>query len=270
MGKRSTKWSYKTYLRFLRNGRGRGDLGDYKPWITTHDFPSKGKVVRILGKKTNRIHHLLSQLEKTYFLILDNDPLVEDIKEQFPLPLDMTQLIAARMGIKHPCVNGFSYVMTTDFMVKRGGTWQAIQIKTSEDAAKDRVKEKFAIEQAYYKTVGVDWKLLTEQDLPPIVASNYFWLNTGEVLESLVPNHGKRDRMRLAFLELYRDYTIPFHTILASMDEMCAVRAGTTMQLFKSCIMGSEIPFNPFEPINLEEPRLIGYGYGNGGGLYGW
>ena len=81
MGKRSTKWSYKTYLRFLRNGRGVGDLACYKPWITIHDFPSKGKVVRILGKKTNRIHHLLSQLEKTYFLILDNDLFVEDIKE---------------------------------------------------------------------------------------------------------------------------------------------------------------------------------------------
>jgi hypothetical protein len=51
MGKRSTKWSYKTYLRFLRNGRGVGDLACYKPWITIHDFPSKGKVVRILGKK---------------------------------------------------------------------------------------------------------------------------------------------------------------------------------------------------------------------------
>ena len=268
MGKRNTKWSHKTYIRFLRNGRGRGDLGEYKPWITIHDFPSKGKVVRILGKKTNRIHHLMSQLEKTYFLILDNDPLVEDIKEQFPLPLDMTQLIAARMGIRHPCINGYSYVMTTDFMVRRNASWQAIQIKTSEDAGKDRVKEKFAIEQAYYKTIGVDWILLTEKDLPPVVAGNYLWLNAGEAIDNLVPNHEKLNRMRLAFLELYQDYTIPFRTILSSMDEICAVRPGTTMQLFKFCIMNNEIPFNPFEPVNLEEPRQIGYGIG--GGRYGW
>ena len=141
MGKRSTKWSYKTYLRFLRNGRGVGDLACYKPWITIHDFPSKGKVVRILGKKTNRIHHLLSQLEKTYFLILDNDLFVEDIKEQFPLPLESTQMLAARLGIKHPSVNGFSYVMTTDFMVKRNGHWTAIQIKTAEDAERKGSKK---------------------------------------------------------------------------------------------------------------------------------
>lgn len=268
MGKRNTKWSYRTYLRFLKNGRGKGDLDDYKPWITTHDFPSKGKVARILGKKTNRIHHLMSQLEKTYFLILDNDPLVEDIKEQFPLPLDMTQLIAAGMGIEHPFINGFSYVMTTDFMVKRNGTWQAIQIKTSEDAEKVRVKEKFAIEKAYYKMIGVGWTLLTEKDLPPTVASNYFWLNAGEPLESLVPNPGKRIRMKLAFLELYRDYTIPFRTILSTMDDLCTVRAGTTMQLFKSCILDGEIAFNPFETVSLEEPRLLDYGIG--GEQYDW
>ena len=60
MGRRNTKWSYATYLRFLKNGRGKGDLADYKPWITIHDFPSKGKVVRILGKKTKRMDNSIT------------------------------------------------------------------------------------------------------------------------------------------------------------------------------------------------------------------
>ena len=87
MGRRNVKWGERTYLRFLRNGRGQGDRASYKPWITVHDFPSLGKVVRIRGLTTGRIHHLLSQLEKYFFLELDNDPSVTDIKEQFPLPL---------------------------------------------------------------------------------------------------------------------------------------------------------------------------------------
>ncbi len=257
MGKRNTRWCYSTYLRFLRNGRGTGDMGDYKPWITIYDFPSKGKVVRILGKKTNRIHHLLSQLEKIYFLILDNDPSVEDIKEQFPLPLYHTQLIAAELKIKHPCVNGFSYVMTTDFFYKQNGAWHAVQIKTTEDAEKERVKEKFAVEKAYYEKIGVDWKALTEKDLPPIVAENYFWLNSGEALEKLIPDSEKRRNMKLAFLKLYDDYTIPFQAILATMDDLCALQAGTTMQLFKSCILDNSISLNPLEPIRLDEPRRV-------------
>ncbi len=88
MGKRNTKWCYSTYLRCLRNGRGTGDTGDYKPWVTIHDFPSKGKVFRILGMQTNRIHHPLSQLEKIFFLMLS----LKDINEQFPLPLYQAQL----------------------------------------------------------------------------------------------------------------------------------------------------------------------------------
>jgi len=257
LGARNTRWSHNTYLRFLKNKRGMGELAEYKPWITIHDFPSNGKVVRILGQKTHRIHHLLSQLEKIYFLILDNDPCVEDIKEQFPLPLANTQLIAAKLGIKHPCINGFSYVMTTDFMIKQNGNWHAIQIKTSEDAEKDRVKEKFAIEKAYYDSINVDWKVITEKDLPSLIAENYYWLTSGESLEYLVPNPGKRNRMKTAFLELYEDYTIPFHTILAVMDENCAVREGTTMQLFKACIMDNSISLNPLESFCLGDPRRV-------------
>lgn len=257
MGRRNTKWSYATYLRFLKNGRGKGDLADYKPWITIHDFPSKGKVVRILGKKTKRIHHLLSQLEKTYFIMLDNDPSIEDIKEQYPLPIYHTQLIASELGINHPCVNGFSYVMTTDFFFKQNEVWHAVQIKTTEDAEKERVKEKFAIEKAYYEKIGVDWKVITEKDLPPIVSENYYWLNSGESIENLVPDPGKRRRMKSAFLELYGDYTIPFYSILKAMDEMCALTAGTTMQLFKSCVMDNSITLNLLESICLNEPRRI-------------
>ena len=257
MAKRKTKWCYRTYIRFLRNGRGKGDLATYKPWITIHDFPSKGKVVRILGKKTGRIHHLLSQLEKIYFLMLDNDPSVEDIKEQFPLPLDMTQLIAARLGIRHPCVNGFSYVMTTDFLYKKDGTWYAVQVKTAEDAENERVKEKFAIEKTYYEMIGVDWKIVTEKDLPAVVAENHYWLNSGEPLNKLVSNSTMCKRMKSAFLELYDDYTIPFHAILTGIDKMCAVKKGTAMQLFKFCIIGNEITLDLLKPINLEEPRRV-------------
>ena len=115
MGRRNTRWSQRTYLRFLREGRGKGDLAEYKPWITTHDFPSSGKVARILGETTGRIHHLMSQNEKRLFLILDYDPLVSDIKEQYPLPLEDTLLIAAELGFKHPEMNGYPFVLTTDF-----------------------------------------------------------------------------------------------------------------------------------------------------------
>jgi hypothetical protein len=67
---KQSKWNYAVYDRMLRNGRGQGHLSAYKPWITVYDFPSNGKVARILGKKTNRVHHLLSSLETRAFTLV--------------------------------------------------------------------------------------------------------------------------------------------------------------------------------------------------------
>lgn len=256
MGRRRSKWCFETYIRYLNNGRGQGDLGSYLPWITIYDFPSKGKVVRIRGMKTGRIHHLMSQLEKTFFTILDNDPEVEDIKEQFPLPLYHTQLIAAGLNIKHPIVNGFPYVMTTDFFYKKNGSWHAVQIKPSKDLDDKRILEKFLIEKTYYDKIRVDWKVLTEKDLSRETADNYSWLTSGETMEKLVPSKSMRKLLKDAFLELYRDLSIPFHMIIGEIDSQCGLLPGTALQLFKSLALDGSICLDLTKRINTFEPRL--------------
>lgn len=255
MGRRRTRWCYETMLRYQQNGRGQGDLGEYRPWITIHDFPSKGKVVRVMGQKTKRIHHLLSQLEKYFFLILDSDPEVEDIKEQYPLPLEQTQLIACRLQIQHPIINGFPYVMTTDFLYKKSGTWHAVQIKPSSYRDNSRILEKFKIEKEFYDSIGVEWRVLTEKDLPKDMADNYFWLNSGETIDNLIPSSHRRHILREAFLELYRDNSVPFHVIVREMDEQCGLIPGTTIQLFKHLIKNNEIQVDIGRHISTFEPR---------------
>lgn len=257
MGRRRSKWCFETYIRYLNNGRGQGDLGSYLPWITIYDFPSKGKVVRIQGMKTGRIHHLMSQLEKIFFILLDNDPDVEDIKEQFPLPLYHTQLIAAGLNIKHPIVNGFPYVMTTDFFYKKNGSWHAVQIKPSKDLGDKRIQEKFLIEKTYYDKIRVDWKVLTEKDLSRETADNYSWLSSGEAIDKLVPSTGMRKRLKDAFLELYRDLSVPFHTIIGEIDSQCGLVPGTALQLFKSLALDGSICLDLTKRINTFEPRSL-------------
>ena len=57
MAKRNNNWTMAKYRRFLNENRGMGELASYKPWLCIQDFPSKGRVSRIKGWKTNRIHH---------------------------------------------------------------------------------------------------------------------------------------------------------------------------------------------------------------------
>lgn len=76
--------------RFLKEGRGQGHGKDYRPWLTVQDVSSLGRSSRIHSCKTDREHHLLSDLETALFLLLDWSGVVTDIREQFPLDRDAT------------------------------------------------------------------------------------------------------------------------------------------------------------------------------------
>lgn len=58
MAKRGRTWTNSKYERYLKEGRGTGEGKEYKPWLRIQDFPSNGRATRVLGNKTNRIHHL--------------------------------------------------------------------------------------------------------------------------------------------------------------------------------------------------------------------
>ena len=59
--------------RWIKEGRGAGRNSAYKPWITVRDLPSEGRSHRIFGHKSQRTHHLVSDLELAVFLLLEWD-----------------------------------------------------------------------------------------------------------------------------------------------------------------------------------------------------
>lgn len=85
MSKHSRVWNQSIFEKYLREGRGRGDGPGYMPWIRIQDFASNGVVSRVKGRKTGRIHHLMSNNELAYFYLLDWSDSVLDIREQYPL-----------------------------------------------------------------------------------------------------------------------------------------------------------------------------------------
>lgn len=57
MAKRQTGWTEAKISRYIKEGRGQGELAFYKPWLTTiQDVPSSGRVHRFIGWKTSREH----------------------------------------------------------------------------------------------------------------------------------------------------------------------------------------------------------------------
>ncbi len=259
MSRNRRVWSYEEYLYMKKRGRGQGHGIDYKPWITVYDFPSKGKVTRILGLKTGRLHHLLSSLERMHFIILDNDPLVVDIREQFPLPLGDTLRIAEKLkakfpGMEHPKLQGFWYAMTTDFLVDTQNGLIARAVKPKEFLNDPKVQWKFAIEKGYWESQGIEWAVVTEDSLNRDLYMNYQWLNYGEPLELLIPKAQVRINAKKAFCELYLHSKIAFPELVEQFEVIGGFPTGTSIQIYKELIRENRIQVNLSEPVNLFNP----------------
>jgi hypothetical protein len=121
MAKRSQVWTEEKIKKYQKEGRGQGEGKNYLPWLSIQNVPSNGRVHRIMGSKSNRIHHLLSDLERDYFYLLEWAEGVLDIREQYPLNREVTLSIADELQIRHPKdnVTQTPIVMTTDFSPAR-------------------------------------------------------------------------------------------------------------------------------------------------------
>ncbi len=108
------------FNRSLKNKYGVGVGTEYKPWLRIQDVASRGIRSQIWGRKTNRVHHLLSSIESQFFYLAEFSDSVTDIREQFPLlPITLSNKIAVTLGVEHPKVpvNGELNIMTTDFLL---------------------------------------------------------------------------------------------------------------------------------------------------------
>lgn len=192
MAKRPRGITSTKIAKWIAEGRGQGRGVAYKPWLRIQDVPSHGYVHRIKGWKTERVHHLMSDLERNYFYILEWSSHVIDIREQYPLlPIEDTLSIAEEFNLHHPRdpKTQEPIVMTTDFLITTqvgiGVVEEARTIKPSEKLQENNILEKLAIEYQYWSRRGISWGIVTEQQIPKTVARNIQYLHKSFYREKL-------------------------------------------------------------------------------------
>jgi len=257
MAKHPRKWNKTSYERRIKNGRGNGEGYIYQPWICVQDFSSQGTISRVLGWKTNRTHHLMSNNELYYFFLLDWDDTVTDIREQFPMNVSQTIDIAIYSGIKHPCdaKSGFPFVMTSDFMITTTQGLIVRTIKMSQELENKRVLEKLEIERRYWKEKGIDWRLVTEREINVQKAKNVEWLHSSKKLQG-IPYEAETIRSILETITmLYHETDDSILNICRHVDSIYAVESGTGLSLFKHLASNKQLTFDMTERLNLTERR---------------
>lgn len=223
----------------LKQGRGYGTGANFKTWFQVHEVSSRGFSTRIYGWKTGRIHHFLSLLELSYFYILELSPIVVDIREQYPLlPQEETISIAEELGIKHPWDHKtrLPVVMTIDFFVTVlqgiGVYYQARTTKYLEELSNTRVLEKFEIERTYFKKRGIDWAIVTEREIPDIIAHNVEILHSYFYPECLYPlSQEEVNYIASELTRLVTEQDDSLSNIAAYCDEKLRLNIGTCLKV---------------------------------------
>jgi hypothetical protein len=263
MAKHRRVWNSSAYNKFIREGRGQGVGTDYKPWIVIQDFASVGMVSRVLGTKTGRIHHLMSNLELWLFYLLDWSDDVLDIREQYPLS-DLMQAIniAERENIKYPYDprSGFPYVMTSDFYIVTRLGAKVLSVKPSTELSKPRVREKLEIERRYWTEHCVSWCIMTELEINKTKALNIEWLRQAKDLGIF----GLSESIQNACAEYFLASYCANHSVLAGMfgeiEHIFGLATGMGLNIFKHLVFWKRIAFDIESQIVFSEfvanPRL--------------
>lgn len=238
--------------------QGRG--AEYRPALLIQDVPSLGRVTRHMGIKTGRQHSLMSDLERNLLYYLEFSDDVVDIREQFPLCLAETKLIAEECGIEHPThpKTGEVVTMTSDFCITlRNGNDIIRTVKPKSELMNKRVIEKFEIERRYWQSHGLKWGIVTDQEIDKIFA-----LNLKDILayHSLKSRDGLNEltQQDLTDIILYITQQIfeankTGRKIASEVEQRFSLEIGTGIALIKYMIARKYIEINLHERLNFSE-----------------
>lgn len=251
-----------THERRLKEGRGQGDGALYRPYIRVQDFSSCGQSNRDFGQTTNRQYDLFSKLEHRIFLIFEHSRLL-DLKEQYPLPLEVTLEMARQCGIRHPADRRSKepIPITTDLLLTLplpiGSKQVARSIKYVRYLKGRRDIEKLELERRSWQHLKTEWGLITERNVDPILVRNLLWTYKFRQIDSLYPL--SVDEVRA----ISKTLTHAVLTIDAALcdialhcDRLLALDKGTCLRLARHLIASHQWHVDWFSLINPTE-RLI-------------
>lgn len=264
MTRAKAEWTQDTVRRFMREGRGKGDGKEYKPWFTTHDFPSKGRATRVLGWKTKRIHHFFSDLQLKYFYLLEWEQSVIDIKEHFPiLDLDAADFNKGDLRIDkfRDKNSNESYVLCTTFLITKvdgNGDSKVVarSVKNASDLNKAITLDKLEIERRYWKSKGIDWGIITNKDINTIRAKNIEWIHSMMNYEEENENNiTELQDLTDAFLYRISESDETIRKTILSFEQDYNFDSGKGILFFKYLIAKRKIIIDMDKPINLNDKR---------------
>lgn len=263
---RMPRFDPKTQERWLAEGRGQGKGIDYVPWVEVHHFGSRGQANRVRGVKVPRTHHFHSLSELHYFYTLEWNPMVLDIREQYPLlPPTEPCRIAKEIGVRPPIFpgSGEPMVITTDFLITvqgPGGRLMDIarSIKRSEDLERPSVLRRLEIERRYFQELRMDWRLVTERDISKELAENVNWVRMFMKVETLSVSPAEVSDISAALKGMLdRDRGLALRDAARMCEDRLGYEVGTVLPVVRHLIASRQWLVDMNRRIDPSEPLVV-------------
>ncbi|UZW12832.1 TnsA endonuclease C-terminal domain-containing protein [Clostridium pasteurianum] len=232
------------------------NLGDkeYVPGIKIQDFATRGRVSRIKGKTTNRVYHLLSDLETNVFYLLDFEGKITDIKEHYPL-LDLHEVVEDLSDIKLEKFKnkktGEEYTFTTTFVITLKGDGEekylALSVRNETELYRDLLLEKLEVERRYWSKKRIRWSIITNKDISMTKVDNIKWLYLGDIdIE-----YEEEGYIKEVMVNKITSNKCSIKEILDNVDRELSLPIGTALVILKRMIIFKEIIVDLHEPIDI-------------------
>lgn len=258
--KRSKDWNKEKFEKWINQGRGTGELANYKPFLTIYDIPSKGRATRTFGWKTGRIHHFFSDIQLRYFYLLEWEDNVIDIQEHYPL-LDLRDVIDdndLNLG-KYKSDDGTDYIFTTTFLIKvknkNKDTYIARSVKIASELENKNTIERLEIERRYWREKGIDWGIVTNKEIPLTKAKNIeFILSSLELDSNEIFEENEKDNLCTMLESKLNGNSKAIREIVSDFDWEYNLQQGTGLLIFKYLIAKKKIKIDIDSKIDFNAP----------------
>ena len=177
-------WTEEKINKYIELGRGSGERGEYKSWLTTDDIsPNFKEAAQITSCDwiidDVRSVHLIGTLDIGFFHEMKWERDIVDIREYYPLDSARTLQIAKELKIAHnkDKITKIPIFMVSNFLVtyeKQGKQYsEAIITSWSDKVSSKRFQNQLKIFKKYWSEKGVEVRLITENDINWTAARNH-------------------------------------------------------------------------------------------------
>lgn len=222
--------------------------------VTT--FSSKGRATRIHSYKTNRIHHLQSDNQLRFFLILEWSDKVKDTQEN----VELKDLEATIDNTENLRLDKFTnkenqlYQLHTNFLIAitRNNVDEqiAISVKSLSELERKTVVEKMELERRYWKSKGISFHVITEKEISKQFVENIKWVREALIDKSIENKEELKEKLYY-FLQEYKEKRIM--DALNNFDEKEKLKAGTALFILRYLIAVKEVEINMKEKLDLND-----------------